>query len=605
MSRQDAGWQATNANTVHQPDTLETARVERPLILDRYRLVRRLGSGGMGTVWHAHDERLDRPVAIKRIPLDEGENPRAEREALAAARLGHPAIVALYEAGRDEDAWWLVSELVHGRTLGDLEREGLLSDLDVVRIGIELCDALEHAHARGVVHRDVKPGNVIVADDGSAKLTDFGIAHLADSGALTRTGDVVGTIAYMAPEQAEGGPVTAAVDLYALALVLYEALSGTNPIRADGPGATARRVGMTLPRLGRVRRDLPPELCGAIDAALDPDPAARGTMAELRAALEDAEDLVDDEPGHVTGATLVALTERTRSWRERWTRHDAPGRTTGDETAERPARRLDPLPPEEAHGRGGEGGAELAPRRRRPRTTPLGRAFAGVTAAALAAWALGELPVDLTLGGAVTAPDPAIVAAGAGAVVALLPRLGWLLGLGAMLVLLGPEKTTVLVLAAAAPVVLLVPRHGALWSLPAAAPALEALTIAGAYPALAGQARSLVARAALGAIGAWWLAIGGTITDADPDLGVLSDPRTLALAALWGAAAAVLPLLVRGRSAAVDALAAAAWAAALAAATPAAAEALAVELPANPGPAAALGAGVAVAAAAWRRSTTP
>src|SRR5687767_13699278 len=119
-------------------------RGESPLVLDRYRLVRRLGSGGFGVVWLAHDERLDREVAVKRIPLEGGENPRAEREALAAARLSHPGIVALYEAGRDEEACWLVSELVRGRTLGDLEREGALSDLGVVTIGAEMCAALAH-----------------------------------------------------------------------------------------------------------------------------------------------------------------------------------------------------------------------------------------------------------------------------------------------------------------------------------------------------------------------------------------------------------------------------------------------------------------------------
>ena len=138
---------------------------------------------------------------------------------MAAARLGHPAIVALYEAGRDEDGWVLVSELVRGRTLAQLEHDGALSDRDVLRIGATLCDALAHAHARGVVHRDVKPSNVIcpeVSDDGAAaKLTDFGIARLADDDSVTRTGDVVGTLAYMAPEQARGEHVTAAADTYA------------------------------------------------------------------------------------------------------------------------------------------------------------------------------------------------------------------------------------------------------------------------------------------------------------------------------------------------------------------------------------------------------
>jgi eukaryotic-like serine/threonine-protein kinase len=250
---------AERLEAVEQADTLE---MRRPgLVLGRYRLGERLGEGGFGTVWLAHDERLHRAVALKRIPIEPGTGTeRAEREALAAARLGHPGIVALYEAGHDDDAFYLASELVRGRTLAQLEADGALSDRDVVRIGAALCGALEHAHARGVVHRDVKPGNVIVADDGTVKLTDFGIARLADSSSLTLTGDVVGTIAYMAPEQAEGRRVTGAADLYALALVLFEALTGTNPVRAEGAAATARRVGMRLPPLGRVR---PPHARGS------------------------------------------------------------------------------------------------------------------------------------------------------------------------------------------------------------------------------------------------------------------------------------------------------------------------------------------------------
>src|SRR4051794_31041012 len=280
------------------------------LVLDRYRLVRRLGAGGFGVVWLAHDEHLDRAVALKRIGVAGQDPARAEREALAAARLGHAGIVALYEAGRDDDAVYLVSELVRGRTLDELIADGELSDRDVLRIGVALCDALAHAHGRGVVHRDVKPSNVIVPDDpaaGVAKLTDFGIARVLGDDARTRTGDVVGTLAYMAPEQAEGRQSGEGADLYSLAIVLYEALAGVNPVRGRGPAATARRVGARLPPLGRLRRDLPFELCEAVDIAVLPRPEQRGSLADLRDALNDAMRDVADEAGAVLGSRTEAV----------------------------------------------------------------------------------------------------------------------------------------------------------------------------------------------------------------------------------------------------------------------------------------------------------
>ena len=171
------------------------------LVLGRYRLERKLGAGGFGVVWLAFDEKLEREVAVKVIEAH-GDDPvihRAAREARVAARLNHPGIVSLYELGEDDEAIYLVSELVPGRTLAELTRAGALSDRDVARIGVALCDALEHAHGRKVVPRDVKPQNVIVvaepaAGAGFAKLADFGVAQLAVGDALTRTGDVVGTL---------------------------------------------------------------------------------------------------------------------------------------------------------------------------------------------------------------------------------------------------------------------------------------------------------------------------------------------------------------------------------------------------------------------------
>jgi len=215
------------------------------LILGRYRLERRLGRGGFGAVWLAQDERLGRSVAVKEIPRDSMGGDRAGREAIAAARLNHPGIVALYEAGEDAQARYLVSEYIAGDTLADLLSAGALSDRDIAVIGIALTDALAHAHERRVVHRDVKPQNVIIPEApqsaaGVAKLTDFGIARLVGDDPMTRTGDVVGTLAYMAPEQAEGNETGPPADVYSLALVLYEGLAGHNPVAGGSPAATAR-----------------------------------------------------------------------------------------------------------------------------------------------------------------------------------------------------------------------------------------------------------------------------------------------------------------------------------------------------------------------------
>ena len=263
--------------TTRQAGAETTRRVgpDAPVVLGRYRLRRRLGTGGFATVWLAHDERLDREVAVKILPRDGVVGGRFEREARAAARLAHPGIVTLYEAAVDDEGAYLVSELVRGTTLDALLADGRLSDRDLVQIGIALCDALAHAHAHGVVHRDVKPSNVLVPDHPTtpsqlARLTDFGVARVHGGDSLTRPGDVIGTAAYMAPEQAQGLPAGASADLFSLALVLYEGLSGVNPIRRTA--AAARRAGMHLPPLRRQRRDLPRELGRAIDLALRPRP---------------------------------------------------------------------------------------------------------------------------------------------------------------------------------------------------------------------------------------------------------------------------------------------------------------------------------------------
>src|SRR5215218_1407448 len=248
LRRAGGGATAANAPLAMQATEELVAQADPSLAMGRYRLGPRIGAGGFGTVYEARDERLGRAVAVKAIPADGRADDRGRREAHAVARLDHPGIVAVFDAGEEDGSRFLVSELVRGATLAQLEAAGEVSDRDVLRIGLALADALAHAHERGVIHRDVKPQNVIVPASASsrraaAKLTDFGVAHLAGEDALTLTGEVVGTLAYMAPEQAAGRSVDERADLYSLGLVLYEALAGSNPVRAGSPTATARRVG--------------------------------------------------------------------------------------------------------------------------------------------------------------------------------------------------------------------------------------------------------------------------------------------------------------------------------------------------------------------------
>jgi len=568
----------------------QTVRVEAPegrLVLGRYRLLRRLGAGGFGVVWLGRDEHLQREVAVKVLARDEeAETGRASREARAAARLNHPGIVALYELAEDEHDAYLVSELVPGRTLAELASERALSDRDVARVGSALCDALGHAHARGVIHRDVKPGNVMVVDApaagaGFAKLADFGVAHMAGSeppraggqdehrrsALLTRTGDVVGTLAYMAPEQAEGHRATPACDVYSLALTLYEAWTGENPVRAGGALATARRLGRPLPPLGRRRPDLPVELCEVVDDALDPDPGIRPEPAELAGGLRAAEPFLSDEGGLVEPATRerVGLTGTTR----RLLPFAGPRSAPAADPALLPAHPAPHQEPRQQHQRA------LAPRL-------AARAGAGLLAGALVLGALGEL-------GPAPPFSPTVAAGAVALAVALLPRIGWLAGaLGLLAWLVSPgadrEGTALLLAFVLAPVPLLLPRAGLLWSVPVAAPLLGVVALAPAFVALAALARTGPRRAGLAVAGFVWLA-GGEALVGEPLLyGSPDGTENLALwassitagaadavwpllassalvpALVWAAFAVVLGLLVRGRSIALDLAVGGLWA---------------------------------------------
>ncbi len=287
------------------------------LVLNRFLIERRIGSGGFGVVYEAWDGRLERPVAVKAIEQRGEAGRRVLREAQAAARLNHPGIVTLYEMGEEDGNALLVTELVEGSTLARLSHNGELCDREIGEIGADLCEALDHAHSRGVVHRDIKPQNVQVIEDSEprAKLMDFGVAHLAGDTPLTAAGDVVGTLAYMAPEQAEGKPAGPECDVYSLALTLYECWSGENPHRRATPAATARAIGARVRPLRRLRPDLPRELTDTIDACLAARPNHRRSLEELGTAIEDSLDQLAEQTresrGHIVsrvGALAAAAT---------------------------------------------------------------------------------------------------------------------------------------------------------------------------------------------------------------------------------------------------------------------------------------------------------
>jgi serine/threonine protein kinase len=217
------------------------------LLDGRYRLGDRLGGGAVAEVFKGLDERLQRPVAVKLFRGDAAEQlQRHDAEMLTLAALDHPSLVTVFDAGTDEETEqpYLVMQLVEGPTLGDELRSGRLPEERTARYGAALADALGYVHERGLVHRDVKPANVLISEDGRVHLADFGIARLVDSAHQTRTGDVLGTPAYFAPEQVAGEPVGPPADIYALGIILIECLAGRRPFEG-----TAMEVAMA--RLAR------------------------------------------------------------------------------------------------------------------------------------------------------------------------------------------------------------------------------------------------------------------------------------------------------------------------------------------------------------------
>jgi tRNA A-37 threonylcarbamoyl transferase component Bud32 len=265
------------------------------VLSERYKVEGTLGEGGMARVYRGTDEVLGRTVAIKvladRYANDDRFVTRFRREAQAAAALSHPNVVAVYDTGDDGPAHYIVMEYVEGETLAEvLKREGPLDPARAASIAEHVAAALQAAHERGLVHRDVKPGNVMIDAEGRIKVMDFGIARAAAYDTLTQTGAVLGTAPYLSPEQAQGDPVDARSDVYSLGCVLYEMVAGRPPFSGDSPVSLAfRHVNEDPKPPSAYRAGVPPEIEAVIMRALEKDPARRfGSSEEFRGALAEA-----------------------------------------------------------------------------------------------------------------------------------------------------------------------------------------------------------------------------------------------------------------------------------------------------------------------------
>jgi len=270
---------------------MPTGTADGPLLANRYRVLERLGTGGMAAVYLAHDERLSRDVAVKRLHRAEHEDVdarRFEREAKLGASLSHPNLVSIFDTEEDDESVLLVMEYVDGETLGDLLARGPVEVDRAVEIIRAVAEALDHAHASGIVHRDVKPANVLLGRDGTVKLADLGIAKAVERTDITGTGTVLGTPAYMAPEQLQGGKLGPAVDVYALSVMAFELLTGRKARRGRTAVEIAHQVVNEPPPDPRdVNPGIPAPAAEAIRAGMAKEPSQRPHSAvELAKRLE-------------------------------------------------------------------------------------------------------------------------------------------------------------------------------------------------------------------------------------------------------------------------------------------------------------------------------
>jgi serine/threonine-protein kinase len=267
---------------------VSSAALANELFLGRYRPIRPLGSGGMGHVWLARDERSGLDVALKIVAREGKSGHRAEREARAAASLRHERCQRIISLARDPSHVYIAYEYIPGRTLREVIRAGELDDHAAVEVSAQIAEALAHAHGKGIVHRDVKPSNVMLAESPEidVRLLDFGLAQMAEFDTLTALGDIPGTLAYISPERLQGLAATPAADVWALGVLLWEALAGEHPFWGGDLSETSRRIQRGAPPLESLRPDLPEHVLATVASALlvNPQrrPAAERLAQELR-----------------------------------------------------------------------------------------------------------------------------------------------------------------------------------------------------------------------------------------------------------------------------------------------------------------------------------
>jgi Protein kinase domain len=264
-----------------------TATTAGELVLGRYRPLSPLGSGGSGSVWLARDERTGHELALKIVAREGKAGSRAEREVEAAARLRHRRCLRVLDFASDDRHVYIAYEHVKGKTMRQALRDGEIDDRRAIEVCAQILDALEHAHARGIVHRDVKPANVLLAagPEVDVRLVDFGLAQFAEAETLTELGDIPGTLSYISPERLSGETATTAADVWSVGVALWESLVGWHPFWAGSMLETARRIELGAPPLGSMRPDLPNRLLNLVDRALSVDPLQRPRAGELARAL--------------------------------------------------------------------------------------------------------------------------------------------------------------------------------------------------------------------------------------------------------------------------------------------------------------------------------